>query len=97
MPTESWDWTGLWFPENDLDDMEVIGNRLFRAAVPVESDAEFKAYIFAAGATHSCGIRSVDNLLRRRTAFAQTSWSIGRHAAPPDILDASWVTRGRDC
>jgi hypothetical protein len=65
MPTESWDWTGLWFPENDLDDMEVIGNRLFRAAVPVESDAEFKAYIFAAGATHSCGIRSVDNLLRR--------------------------------
>jgi hypothetical protein len=65
MPTESWDWTGMSFPVHDLDDMEVIGNQLFKVGVPVDSDAEFKAYIFAAGATHSCGNRSVDNLLRR--------------------------------
>jgi hypothetical protein len=65
MATESWDWTGQVFAGHHLDDMEVIGNRLFKVAVPVESDAEFKAYVFAAGAAHSCGNRSVDNLLRR--------------------------------
>jgi len=62
---DAWDgirWTNL---GGDLDDMEVIGNTLFQVGVHVDSDPEFKAYILAAGVTHSRGNRSVDNVLRR--------------------------------
>jgi hypothetical protein len=63
--TDAWDgmrWTNL---GGDLDEMEVIGNTLFQVGVHVDSDPEFKAYILAAGAAHSVGNRSVDNVLRR--------------------------------
>jgi hypothetical protein len=51
-------------PNEHLDDMELIGNQMFTVAVPAGADPEFKAYIFAAGATHACGNRSIDNTLR---------------------------------
>lgn len=49
----------------DLDEMEVIGTRMFSVGVPIEADPEFKAYVFAAGVTHSMGNSSVDAQLRR--------------------------------
>jgi hypothetical protein len=52
-------------PGSDLDEMELIGNRTFTVAVPIGADSEFKAYIMAAGSTHSIGSRSIDNILRR--------------------------------
>lgn len=49
----------------DLDEMEVIGSRMFSVGVPIDADPEFKAYVFAAGVTHSMGNSSVDAQLRR--------------------------------
>ncbi|HEX5460773.1 MAG TPA: hypothetical protein VFX20_12455 [Steroidobacteraceae bacterium] len=51
--------------KRDLDEMEVIGTRMFSVGVPIEADPEFKAYVFAAGVTHSMGNSSVDAQLRR--------------------------------
>jgi hypothetical protein len=52
-------------PDQDLDEMELIGNRVFTVGVPAGADPEFKAYIMAAGSTHAFGNRSVDHTLRR--------------------------------
>ena len=38
---------------------------MFSVGVPVGADPEFKAYVFAAGVTHSMGNSSVDAQLRR--------------------------------
>jgi hypothetical protein len=48
-----------------LDEMELIGNKLFTVAVPIDSDIEFKTYILAAGTTYAYGQKSIDNVLRR--------------------------------
>jgi len=50
---------------HDLFEMQLIGNRLFRVAVRVDADPEFKTYILAAGSAHSLGMRSIDNVLRK--------------------------------
>jgi len=63
--SDSWDGNRLIGLRSDLDELELIGNNLFTVGVPVDADPEFKAYVFAAGATHSSGNRSVDNMLRR--------------------------------
>jgi hypothetical protein len=52
-------------PNETLDEMEWIGNNLFKVGVAADSDPEFKAYIMAAGATYAAGNRSVDNILRK--------------------------------
>lgn len=62
--TEEWDGTRKIIWAKQLDEMEVIGTNMFSVAVPVEADPEFKAYVFAAGVTHSMGNRSVDGQLR---------------------------------
>lgn len=52
-------------PNGDLDEMELIGNRIFTVGVAADADPEFKAYILAAGSTYARGNRSVDNTLRK--------------------------------
>lgn len=64
---EAHDWDGvrrvIW--QTPLDEMEIIGNRFFSVAVPTRADAEFKAYVYAAGVTHSMGNVCIDPILRR--------------------------------
>lgn len=60
-----WDGTRKIIWAKHLDEMEVIGTGMFSLGVPVEADAEFKAYVFAAGVTHSMGNVSIDSQLRR--------------------------------
>ena len=62
---EDWDGTRRIIWAKNLDDMELIGTNMFTVGVPVEADPEFKAYVFAAGVTHSMGNRSIDGQLRR--------------------------------
>lgn len=65
MTEEEWDgWRKIIWAKH-LDEMEVIGTGMFSVGVPVEADPEFKAYVFAAGVTHSMGNRSIDGQLRR--------------------------------
>jgi hypothetical protein len=52
-------------PPEAVNEMELIGNRLFSVAVSIDADSEFKAYILAAGCAHARGNRSIDNVLRR--------------------------------
>ena len=51
--------------KKNFDEMEIIGNKQFRVAVPIEADPEFKAMVFAAGITHSLGNSSIDYTLKR--------------------------------
>lgn len=48
-----------------FDEMEVIGNRHFSVGVPIKSDPEFKAMMFAAGITHVDGNKSIDYIYKR--------------------------------
>jgi hypothetical protein len=63
--SEEWDGMRRVIWSKDLDDMQVIGTDMFSVGVPVDADPEFKAYVFAAGVTHSLGNVSIDHLLRR--------------------------------
>lgn len=63
--SEDWDGSRRIIWATDLDDMEVIGTRMFSVGVPVDADPEFKAYVFAAGVTHSMGNNSIDYQLKR--------------------------------
>jgi len=72
----SWDGIRRIIWAKELDEMERIGNRHFTVAVPIEADAEFKAMIYAAGVTHSCGNKSIDYIYKRyggkwREAFSR--------------------------
>lgn len=66
--SEEWDGSRTIIWAKDLDDMEVIGTRMFSVGVPVDADPEFKTYVFAAGVTHSLGNNSVDYQLKRNYA-----------------------------
>ena len=48
-----------------FDEMEIIGNRHFSIGIPIKSDPEFKAMLFAAGITHIDGNRSIDYIYKR--------------------------------
>lgn len=41
--TATWDGKRKQIPDQDLDEMELIGNRMFTVGVPAGADAEFKA------------------------------------------------------
>jgi len=66
--SEEWDGSRTIIWAKDLDDMEVIGTRMFSVGVPVDADPEFKTYVFAAGVTHSLGNNSIDYQLKRNYA-----------------------------
>jgi hypothetical protein len=63
------------------------GTGMFSVGVPVDSDPEFKTYVFAVGVTHSMGNQSIDYQLRRN----YEEW-LRRHL-PSQLLAAGSTSR----
>jgi hypothetical protein len=75
MKAESWDWTGLWFPEHHLDDMEVMGNRLW--AYPAGWPARFPDEVGSSSVDKAAyPSRNTTSVILSSTALTRSSMSL---------------------
>lgn len=70
---------------SDLDDYDILSIINMSAAVPSNSDLEFRKFIWAAMATYALGNKSIDNVMKRYD-YAWKKWKKGAYERDPLIL-----------
>ncbi len=77
---------------SDLDDYDILSTINMSAAVPSNSDLEFRKFIWAAMATYAFGNKSIDNVLKRYD-YAWQEWKKGAYERDPLILSLRGMFR----
>ena len=77
---------------SDLDEYDILSTINMSAAVPSNSDLEFRKFIWAAMATYAFGNKSIDNVMKRYD-YAWQEWKKGAYERDPFILSLRGMFR----